>query len=124
MSKSALGKPTAMDYAVMIGGPLAFLLLAVLGILWVLGPGPPPNPVKLIREGAVKNGMSAAEVRRAVGEPKSVVSRPDGGVTWRYRRGTAEPFVEDDAYVDFGASGHVIGVTVERTHVRSPGEEK
>lgn len=112
-----------LDYAFMIGGPLAFLLVAVLGIYWVLGPGSPPNPVKLIKDGAVKVGMTQDDVQTAVGKPKSVEARPDGGITWRYRHGTAEPFVEEDAYVDFGSSERVISTSVERTNVQLPGSQ-
>jgi hypothetical protein len=98
----------------MVGGPIVFLLFAVLGILWLLGPAPPPNPVKLIKDGKVQAGMSMAEVQNAVGPPKSIESRSDGGFTWRYRHGTSEPFVEEDAYVDFSSTGRVLSVTVER----------
>jgi hypothetical protein len=111
---------SALDYLFMIGGPIAFLLFALLGIYWVLGPGPPPNPVKLIRDGAVTTGMTRKQVLDAVGLPKSEVTNPDGTVTWRFSHGAEEAFVEDDAYVDFGGSGTVINVTVERTHVPSP----
>lgn len=121
MSRRQLSPPTPLDYAIMIGGPLAFLLFAILGMYWVLGPAPPPNPVKLIKDGAVKAGMTYAEVERVVGPPKSIEVRPDGGITWRYRHGTAEPFVEEDAYVDFGTSGRVINVSVERVNVQPPG---
>lgn len=117
-----LGKPTALDYAVLFGGPIAFLAIAVFGTLWLLGPAPPNNPVSLLKKGAVQVGMTPEEVVDQVGRPKSIEPRPAGGFTYRYHRGTAEPFVEEDAYVDFSESGRVVNVTFERTAIRPPGD--
>jgi hypothetical protein len=105
---------------VLYGGPIAFLLLGILLVLWVLGPAPPRNPVDLIRKGMVKQGMNEAQVIAAVGQPKGVEPRDDGGKTFRYRHATTEPFVEEDAYVDLNRDGYVIGTTIERTNVRPP----
>lgn len=116
-----LGKPTALDYAVLFGGPIAFLAIAILGTLWLLGPAPPKNPVSLLKKGAVAPGMSPDEVVEAVGRPNSVEPRDAGGFTYRYHRGTAEPFVEEDAYVDFSSSERVVSVSFERTPVQPPG---
>lgn len=119
MSKrpSALGKPTGVDYAVMIGGPVAFIAILVWAIYFFLGPAPPANPVSKLKRGAVSAGMSTDQVRAEVGEPKSIEPRPDGGFTYVYHRGTEEPFVEEDALVAFSASGYVISVSFERTAV-------
>lgn len=60
--------------------------------------------------------MTADQVVEAVGsEPKSVESRPDGGFTFVYHRGTEEPYVEEDAMVAFSSQGFVVSVTFERT---------
>jgi hypothetical protein len=120
--ESPLGKPTAIDYVVMIGGPVAFLAIAIWGILWMLGPAPPRNPVSLLKKGVVKTGMTPAEVVGQVGQPKSIEPRAGGGFTYRYHRGTAEPFVEEDAYIDFSMNETVVNVSFERTAVRPPGE--
>ncbi len=117
-----LGKPTAIDYVVMIGGPIAFLAIAVWGIFWLLGPGPPKNPVSLLKKGVVKVGMAPAEVIERVGNPKSIEPRTAGGFTYRYHRGTEEPFVEEDAFVDFSESERVVNISFERTAVKPPGE--
>ena len=113
--RSALGKPTAVDYLAMIGGPIAFLAIAIWGILWLLGPAPPPNPVSKLKGGAVRPSMTQRQVVDAVGEPKSIEPRPDGGVDWVYHRGTAEPYVEEDASVTFNAQGSVVRVSFEKS---------
>jgi hypothetical protein len=115
-SGPVLDKPTALDYAVMFGGPLAFLILAILGIMWLLGPPPQPNPVRLLRDGAVRHGMTVVEVERRLGAPKAVLPR-DGGFTYRYQHGSDRPFVEEDGYVDFDLRGMVVGFAVEQRDV-------
>jgi hypothetical protein len=117
-----LGKPTAIDYVFMIGGPVAFLAIAVWGILWLLGPAPPGNPVSLLKKGAVKVGMTPSQVLEKVGNPKSIEPRTGGGFTYRYHRGTEEPFVEEDAFIDFSESEKVVNVSFERTAVKPPGD--
>jgi len=100
----------------MIGGPLAFMAVLAWGIWMFLGPAPPSNPVSRLKRGAVHAGMTADQVVEAVGsEPKSVESRPDGGFTFVYHRGTEEPYVEEDAMVAFSSQGFVVSVTFERT---------
>src|SRR3972149_4602703 len=89
------------DYAVMIGGPLAFVLTAVLGIMWILGPAPRPNPIEMVRSGKVHPGMTSEQVQDVLGPPKSKVSQPDGGAVWQYHHGTSEPFVEEEAALAF-----------------------
>ncbi len=99
------------------GGPLLFLLFGALLVLWVLGPAPPPNPIAEIRSGKVVSGMSIDQVIAAIGRPKGIEPREDGGMTFRYRHGTSEPFVEEDAYVDINAAGFVFGTSIERVSV-------
>src|SRR5512132_3716760 len=94
--RSVLGKPTAIDYVFMFGGPILFLAIAFWGILWVLGPVPAPNPITLIKKGEVKVGMSQGQVERVLGEPKSTEPQADGSVNWIYHHGTEEPYVEED----------------------------
>jgi hypothetical protein len=116
-----LGKPTAIDYVVMIGMPAAFLAIAFWGILWAFGPPPPENPVSRLKQGVVKPGMTQSQVVDAVGrEPQSVEPSPDGGFAYVYHRGTSEPFVEEDAAVHFNSAGFVIRVTFERSAVPIP----
>jgi hypothetical protein len=117
-----LGKPTAVDYVVMIGGPICFLAIAIWGLLWLLGPAPPENPVSLLKQGAVKPGMTREQVLDQVGAPKDLETRPDGGFAFIYHRGTEEPFVEEDAVVTFSPSGLVTRVSFERSAVPIQGE--
>jgi hypothetical protein len=119
MPRSA--KLTPIDWVVMIGGPLAFLLIAYFWLTALLGPPVPPNPIGKLRAGVVRMGMTAEQVERTIGPPREITTRADGGFTYRYYRGTAEPFVEDEAYVEFGGSGVVTGLSFERTAVRPPG---
>lgn len=107
-----------IDYAVMFGGPVLFLLFAAALVFWVLGPAPPDNPVRKIREGAVVVGMTTREVERAVGPPWQIVAREDGGATYLYRFSgfdvqTTQP-LEEDASVEFDGAGRVRSVTTDR----------
>lgn len=101
----------------MFGGPLLFLAIAWVGITSLLGPPPPASPVQKLRSGWVKPGMTESEVLAAVGKPAGESERPAGGFTYRYQ-GSAwdnerRTFLEEDAYVDFSATGQVSSVTFE-----------
>jgi hypothetical protein len=120
-SRHLLGKPTAFDYLVMIGLPIAFVGIAFWGIVSLMGPAPPANPVSLLKKGVVKIGMTRDQVTSEVGEPKSIESSPDGTFSYVYHRGTEEPFVEEDATVSFNADGFVRGVSFQKTAVPLPG---
>ena len=117
MPRPKLDKPTPIDYAVMFGGPILFLLVAFLGIRSLLGPAPPVHAVQKLRDGVVRVGMRESEVLMAVGEPKGIVDKPDGGFTYRYQRSAWDPqrntFIEEDAYVDFTPDGTVASVAFD-----------
>lgn len=115
-----LGKASPFDYFVMIGLPVAFVAIAFWGIVSLMGPAPPANPVSLLKKGVVKIGMTRDEVIGEVGEPKSIEQSPDGSFAFVYHRGTEEPFVEEDATVMFSSGGLVRRVTFERTAVTLP----
>lgn len=119
-----LGKPTRFDYAVMIGGPLAFMLILWLGVNWIVGPPPAPRPVQKLKAGAVKPGMTPEQVRSQVGPPAGTVENADGSFTYRYQATGEDAFQAEDAFVDFSASGRVVNVTFERTQVKPPGDLK
>lgn len=116
-----LGKPTAIDYVVLFGGPIAFLAIAVTLILYLIGPAPRQNPVERIKAGAVRVGMTVEDVERAVGPPREATDREDGGFTYRYKS-SPEPFVEEDAFIDFSPAGRVLTINIERQSVRPPGD--
>lgn len=119
-----LGKPTRLDYAVMIGGPLAFMLILWLGVNWIVGPAPPPRPLTKLKAGAIKNGMAVEQVLAEIGAPSGTVENADGSFTYRYQATGADAFQAEDAFVDFSASGRVVNVTFEKTQVKPPGDAK
>jgi len=110
-------KLTGLDYSVMIGGPLIFVAIAVIGIRALLGGQPVIDPVKMLRDGAVSTGMSEHEVLNKVGQPKATIENKNGGTTFRYQHGTWDTdrstFVEEDAYIDFDESERVSEVSFE-----------
>jgi hypothetical protein len=114
-------KLTAIDYIVMFGAPIAFLLITYFWLSALLGPPIPPNAVDLLRTGTVRIGMTAQQVHRLVGPPRGIEPRADGGQTYHYHRGSAEPFVEEEAFVDFNEAGVVVGIRFERVVVPVPG---
>jgi hypothetical protein len=117
VSRSKLDKPKPIDYAVMFGGPLIFLLIAFVGIRSFVGPPPPVPVVQRLRDGAVKPGMTEGEVLAAVGPPKGRLEKGDGGFAYRYQRSAWDSqrstFLEEDAYIDFSAGGTVTGITFD-----------
>jgi hypothetical protein len=117
MPTPKLEKPKPIDYAVMFGGPIVFLLIAFLGIRSLVGPPPPVHAVQRLRDGAVRVGMTEAQVRQAVGEPKGTLDKLDGGFAYRYQRSTWDTqrntFLEEDAYVDFSPEGAVTAVSFD-----------
>lgn len=102
----------------MFGGPLLFLVIAIVGIRSLLGVGA-PDAMTLLREGAVKVGMTEREVVRAVGEPRVVVEKETGGFTYRYHRGAWDVqrnvFREEDADVEFSPGGRVSSISFHET---------
>ncbi|MGV3618108.1 MAG: hypothetical protein ACO1SV_22510 [Fimbriimonas sp.] len=117
MPRAKLDKPKPIDYAVMFGGPILFLLIAFFGIRTFVGPPPPVQVVQRLRDGAVKVGMTEAEVLATVGEPKGTIEKSDGGFTYRYQRSAWDSarstFLEEDAYIEFSSSGTVTGINFD-----------
>ncbi len=83
----------------------------------MLGSTGPDDPVKLLRNGVVKVGMSQQEVESKVGLPKYTMDRESGGITFRYQHGTwdveRKQFMEEDAFVDFTADGTVSSISFD-----------
>ncbi len=106
-----------IDYAVMFGGPILFLLVAFLGVRSLVGPPAPVSAVQRLRDGVVKVGMTESEVVRAAGPPKGITEKPDGGTTLRYQRSAWDAqrstFLEEDAYVDLSPDGVVTAVAFD-----------
>lgn len=106
-----------IDYAFMIGGPIVFLLIAWIGVMQLLGPAPAENPVAKLRRDVVKAGMPEAKVIELVGPPKGIEPLSNGGYSFRYQRSgwnqEQKTLQEEDAYVDFTASGTVSSVNFD-----------
>lgn len=117
MPRPKLDKPKPIDYVVMFGGPLIFLVIAFFGIRSLVGPAPPTQVVQRLRDGAVKVGMTEAEVLSVAGEPKGRIEKSDGGFTFRYQRSAWDTqrntFLEEDAYIEFSSAGTVTGITFD-----------
>lgn len=122
--RTTADKPTWLDYLLMFGAPIAFVVVLVVGVAMIVGPAPSPTPVGLIKQGVIRNGMSVVEVESRLGPPKGREDKPDGGFAYQYQGATPEPWVVEDGYVDFNSDGYVIGTTVERITVRPPGEDR
>ena len=88
MSNPPAPKPKLqpVDWAVLIGGPLIFLLIAYFGITALLGPPPRPNPITAIRDQKVTVGQPWSEARERLGPPTSRVDYPDGSFLLRFTR--------------------------------------
>ena len=114
MKRQKLG---LIDYSVMIGGPVVFILIAVVGIGSLLGTQEITNPISKLKSGEVKIGMDESEVLKRVGQPKSTTDNSSGGLTYRYEHGLwdteRKTFMEEDAYIDFDSTNHVSGISFE-----------
>lgn len=108
-----------IDYAVLIGGPVAFLLILWFGLQAILGPAPRPNPVKLLREGAIAIGAGAGEVTSKLGKPSRVQEIEGGGFRYIYTRTVFEESTRsdslDEAVVEFTPNGRVMGFSFDKS---------
>lgn len=105
----------------MIGGPVAFLLVAITGVVWILGPALETHAVDRVERGEIVSGMSKELVRSRLGVPDAISLDELGNEVWRYSKPAAEMFVMKDARVSFSPAGRVSGVSVEE--FRPPPEE-
>lgn len=114
-----------LDWAVLIGGPAAFLLIAYFGITALLGPAPPPNPIAAIRDQKVRVGQPWSEAREHLGPPITRVDYPDGSFLLRFTRtdwtGVTKDrnatLTQEDGIVEVGPDGRVRSARVERIPV-------
>jgi hypothetical protein len=125
MKRNPLGRPSPLDLAFLVLGPLVFLGIAWWGVQSLLGPPPPSHAVQLLRDGRVTPGMAELEVRRLLGAPKGEIGAEDGSLTLRYQRSRWEPdtktFTEEDAYVKLDADGRVVSVEFDSRRPTPPG---
>lgn len=113
------------DYAFLIGMPILFLIIAVLGVRSILGPVPTPHPVEQLREGFVVTGLSESAIRARLGAPTQEFSREDGSTVLRYSRGVWDTnrrtFVQEDADVVLSAEGIAVRVQFDSSTPPIPG---
>ena len=119
MAKPKLPKLQPVDYAVMFGGPILFLIVAVLGIRALLGPAPQVDPIRAIRNEEIRSGMSRNEVLDKLGAPSQ-----DTGTTLTYRRTVwdenRKEFAQDEGTIELDGSERVISTKVERLQPPAP----
>jgi hypothetical protein len=122
LEKVRFPKLEPIDYAFMIGGPLAFLLIAIFGMKAVIGPIPHPSAVQRIKDGDIKPGTPLNQVLHELGEPKSVTLNPDGTSTVIYIRTVADPDLQiEEGIIQVTQGGEVLTTTVDRQLPTKPG---
>jgi hypothetical protein len=104
-----------VDYAFLIGGPIAFFLIAFFGLRAVVGPIPQSSAVQRIKDGEITPGMTTAQVLNKLGAPKNLETKADGSATIIYTRTVAEgDLVLEEGVVTVSPSGTVLETHVDR----------
>lgn len=113
-----------LDYAVMFGGPIAFLLVFWLGVRAIIGPVPEASPVKKLRDGEIAIGAKMEDVQKELGRPNQAIELPDGGYRFTYTRTVFEQATRsdslDEAIVEFTPTGRVAKIDIKRDAPPSP----
>jgi outer membrane protein assembly factor BamE (lipoprotein component of BamABCDE complex) len=108
-----------IDYAVMFGGPIVFLLIFWIGVRLITGPVPEPSPVKKLREGEIQIGAKMTEVAEKLGRPNQVFELEDGRYRYIYTRTVYEVETKsdslDEAVVEFTSDGRVQSIRFDRS---------
>ena len=104
-----------IDYLFLIGGPVLFFLIAVVGLRAIVGPIPQPNPVQRIRDGEFKSGDNLTDVLKKLGAPKSITTNPDGSMTVIYTRTVADGDLQiEEGVLTVDSTGHIVETHVDR----------
>lgn len=108
-----------IDYAVMFGGPIVFMLIFWLGVRLIIGPVPEASPVKRLREGEIQIGARLVDVDKKLGRPNKVVEKAGGGFQYIYTRTVYEEATKsdslDEAIVEFSPEGRVQSIRFDRS---------
>jgi hypothetical protein len=108
-----------IDYAVMFGGPLAFLLIFWIGVRGIIGPVPEASPVKKLRDGDIAIGAKMADVQKELGRPTRVQELEDGSFRYIYTKTVYEQETKsdslDEATIEFTPTGRVMRITFDRS---------
>lgn len=107
-----------IDYAVMFGGPILFLLIFWIGVRLISGPVPEASPVKKLREGKIQIGDTYSEVQQELGRPNQIEELPDGSFRLVYTRTIYDEATKsdslDEAVVEITPTGRVANIRLER----------
>jgi hypothetical protein len=108
-----------LDYAFMIGGPIAFFLIFWIGIRGIIGPVPDASPVKKLRDGEIAIGAKMTDVQKKLGKPSRVQEMEDGSYRFIYTRTVFEEATKsdslDEATIEFTSTGRVMRITFDRS---------
>ena len=113
----------ALDYAVLFGGPITFLLVAWFGLSALAGPAPRANPIKLLQDGAVTVGTPVNKAIEKLGKPTSIQEKEDGSYVLHYLRTSLDnaSLSSDEALIDVSEGGTVTGIRFDRSAPPLPG---
>jgi len=104
-----------IDYALLIGMPILFFLVAMFGLMRIIGPIPKSSPVQRIKDGEIKAGMSAKEIVDKLGAPKEIQAKPDGSATIIYTRTVADGDLQiEEGVITLDTAGRVVESHVDR----------
>jgi len=104
-----------IDYALLIGMPILFFLVAMFGLMRIIGPIPKSSPVQRIKDGEIKAGMSAKEIVDELGAPKEIQAKPDGSATIIYTRTVADGDLQiEEGVITLDTAGRVVESHVDR----------
>ncbi len=122
LDKVQFPKLKPIDYVFMIGGPIAFLLVAIFGMKAVIGPIPHPSAVQRIKDGDIKPGTPLTQVLHDLGQPKSVSLNPDGTTTVIYTTTVADPDLQiEEGIIQVTQGGEVLNTSTDRQLPTKPG---
>ncbi|MBC8066084.1 MAG: hypothetical protein H7Y17_14725 [Chlorobia bacterium] len=117
-----------LDYAVMFGGPIAFLVIFWLGVRLIAGPTPEASPVKKLRDGEIEIGAKMSDVQKELGRPSKVQEMADGSYRLVYTRTVFDPSTKgdslDEAVIEFTPTGRVARITFDSNTTPPPQTDK
>lgn len=126
--KPRIDPPTPTERVVLFGGPLLFIAIVVIAWKMLLGPTVKPNPVKLLREGAVAVGEPMSALLDRIGPPNHELTDAQGRRTWNYETTTwsaeLKAVIAEDADVTIEEDGRVGAINFSSKKVDQTPDEK
>ena len=109
--KPRIDPPTPLERVVLFGGTVLYIVLVVIAWKALLGPTVKPNPVKLLKDGAVTVGEPMAHLVDRVGPPNHEVMDANGRRTWNFETTTwnsdLKAVIAEDADVSIDEDGRI-----------------